>query len=47
MPIDQVLKETEGKRDKSDGAMMQEFEGIRTGKANPALVENLMVIACG
>ena len=27
--------------------MMHEYEGIRTGKANPALVESLMVAAYG
>ena len=47
MPIDQVLKETEEKMAKSEAAMMHEFEGIRTGKANPALVESLMVDAYG
>ena len=47
MPIDQVLKETEEKMAKSEAAMMHEFEGVRTGKANPALVENLMVDAYG
>ena len=47
MPIDQVLKETEEKMAKSEAAMRHEFEGVRTGKANPALVENLMVDAYG
>ena len=47
MPIDQVLKETEEKMAKSETAMLHEFEGVRTGKANPALVENLMVDAYG
>ena len=47
MPTDQVLKETEAKMAKSETAMMHEFEGVRTGKANPALVENLMVDAYG
>ena len=47
MPIDQVLKETEDKMAKSEAAMMHEFEGVRTGKANPALVENIMVDAYG
>ena len=32
---------------KSESAMLHEFEGVRTGKANPALVENLMVEAYG
>ena len=41
------LKETEAKMAKSETAMMHEFEGVRTGKANPALVENLMVDAYG
>ena len=47
MPVDQVLKESEEKMAKSEAAMMHEFEGVRTGKANPALVENLMVDAYG
>tara|TARA_B100001765_G_scaffold202797_1_gene157054 strand:+ start:281 stop:841 length:561 start_codon:yes stop_codon:yes gene_type:complete len=47
MPIDQVLNETEEKMAKSEMAMLHEFEGVRTGKANPALVENLMVDAYG
>jgi len=47
MPVDQVLKETEEKMAKSEAAMMHEFEGVRTGKANPALVENLTVDAYG
>jgi ribosome recycling factor len=47
MPIDQVLKEAEEKMAKSESAMLHEFEGVRTGKANPALVENLMVEAYG
>ena len=32
---------------KSEAAMLHEFEGVRTGKANPALVENIMVDAYG
>ena len=47
MPIDQVLLEAEDKMAKSEAAMLHEFEGVRTGKANPALVENIMVEAYG
>ena len=47
MTIDQVLKETEAKMAKSEASMIHEFEGVRTGKANPALVENVMVDAYG
>jgi len=47
MPIDQVLLEAEDKMAKSEAAMLHEFEGVRTGKANPALVENIMVDAYG
>lgn len=47
MPIDQVLLEAEDKMAKSETAMLHEFEGVRTGKANPALVENIMVDAYG
>ena len=47
MPIEQVLTEAEDKMAKSESAMTHEFEGVRTGKANPALVENIMVEAYG
>ena len=47
MPIDQVLTEAEDKMTKSESAMIHEFEGVRTGKSNPALVENIMVEAYG
>ena len=47
VPIDQVLLEAEDKMAKSEAAMLHEFEGVRTGKANPALVENIMVDAYG
>ena len=47
MPIDQVLTEAKDKMTKSESAMMHEFDGVRTGKANPALVENIMAEAYG
>ena len=47
MPIDKVLTEAKDKMTKSESAMMHEFDGVRTGKANPALVENIMAEAYG
>ena len=47
MPIDQILTEAKDKMTKSESAMMHEFDGVRTGKANPALVENIMAEAYG
>lgn len=49
MDVDTVLLETEEAMEKSLEYMKQEFSGVRTGKASPALVENLdvMVISYG
>ena len=41
--IDTVLLETEDKMDKTVQFLQQELTGLRTGKANPALVENITV----
>ena len=41
--IDDVLLETEEKMDKTVQFLQQELSGLRTGKANPALVENISV----
>ena len=41
--IDDVLLETEDKMDKAVLFLQQELSGLRTGKANPALVENITV----
>lgn len=41
--IDDVLLETDDKMDKAVQFLQQELSGLRTGKANPALVENITV----
>jgi ribosome recycling factor len=41
--IDDILLETEDKMDKTVQFLQQELSGLRTGKANPALVENISV----
>jgi ribosome recycling factor len=41
--IDDVLLDAEDRMDKAVDATRREFGGIRTGRANPALVENLKV----
>lgn len=41
--IDDVLLETEDKMDKTVQFLQQELSGLRTGKANPALVSNINV----
>jgi ribosome recycling factor len=40
---DDVLLDTEDKMDKTVQFLQQEMTGLRTGKANPALVENITV----
>ena len=47
MNIDEVLFEAEESMEKAVGFMTHEFHSIRTGKASPALVENLDVLAYG
>jgi ribosome recycling factor len=39
----EILKETRDKMDKSLSLLHEQFQGIRTGKASPALVENIKV----
>jgi ribosome recycling factor len=41
MPLDKLLRETKAKMDKSVEFVHSEFATIRTGKASPALVENI------
>lgn len=41
--IDDVLLEAEDKMDKTVQFLQQEMTGLRTGKANPSLVENITV----
>jgi ribosome recycling factor len=47
MPVDDILLEAEEKMIKSSEVIQTEFAGIRTGKASPDLVTNLMVEAYG
>jgi ribosome recycling factor len=47
MPIDDILLDTEDKMIKSTEVVQREFNGVRTSKASPALVENIMVEAYG
>lgn len=41
--IDDVLLEAEDKMEKSVAFVKEQFSGLRTGKASPALVENIQV----
>jgi ribosome recycling factor len=41
--IDDVILEAEEKMEKSQAFLHEQFSGIRTGKASPALVENVQV----
>jgi ribosome recycling factor len=41
--VDEVLLEAEEKMEKSTTFLHDEFAGVRTGKASPALVENISV----
>jgi ribosome recycling factor len=47
MTIDDILLETEEKMMKTEQVVVHEFAGVRTGKASPGLVENVMVEAYG
>jgi ribosome recycling factor len=47
MAVDDILLEAEEKMIKSSEVIQTEFAGIRTGKASPDLVTNLMVEAYG
>jgi ribosome recycling factor len=47
MPIDDILLEAEDKMMKTEQVVQHEFAGVRTGKASPTLVENIMVDAYG
>ncbi|MCF7668346.1 MAG: ribosome recycling factor [Verrucomicrobia bacterium] len=47
MPIDEILLEAEDKMGKTDEVIQHEFNGVRTSKASPALVENITVEAYG
>ena len=47
MTIDDILLEAEDKMSKTEQVVIHEFTGVRTGKASPALVENVTVEAYG
>src|SRR5216117_1643548 len=47
MPIDDILLEAEDKMQKTEQVVQHEFAGVRTGKASPALVENILVDVYG
>ncbi len=47
MPVDDILLEAEDKMIKTETVVQHEFAGVRTGKASPALVENILVEVYG
>ena len=47
MTLDDFLLEAEDKMSKTEQVVINEFAGVRTGKASPALVENIMVEVYG
>lgn len=44
MPVDDILLDCEEHMDKAVEHLQQELRGIRTGRASPALVENIIVM---
>lgn len=47
MALDDILLEAEEKMIKTEEVVQHEFSGVRTGKASPSLVENIMVEVYG
>ncbi|HTL55969.1 MAG TPA: ribosome recycling factor [Candidatus Limnocylindrales bacterium] len=47
MELDDFLLEAEDKMSKTEQVVINEFAGVRTGKASPALVENILVEVYG
>lgn len=47
MSSDEILLEAEEKMIKTEQVLMNEFAGVRTGKASPSLVENIQVEVYG
>lgn len=45
--IDQILSQTREKMQKAQDVTVQDLQTIRSGRANPALVENIIVLAYG
>src|ERR1700749_672174 len=43
MALDEILLEAEEKMIKTEEVVQHEFAGVRTGKASPSLVENILV----
>lgn len=47
MPVDDIILEAEEKMIKTEEVVQKEFSGVRTGKASPSLVENILVEVYG
>jgi ribosome recycling factor len=47
MALDDILLEAEEKMMKTEEVVQHEFSGVRTGKASPSLVENILVEVYG
>src|ERR1700722_4295652 len=47
MALDDILLEAEEKMIKTEEVVQHEFAGVRTGKASPGLVENILVEVYG
>src|ERR1044072_1898162 len=47
MALDEILLEAEEKMIKTEEVVQHEFSGVRTGKASPSLVENILVEVYG
>jgi len=47
MALDDFLLDAEDKMIKTEQVVVNEFAGVRTGKASPALVENILVEVYG
>jgi len=47
MAMDDILLEADDKMSKTEQVVVNEFAGVRTGKASPALVENLLAEVYG
>src|SRR5436189_5618605 len=47
MPLDEILLEAEEKMEKTEQVVVNEFAGVRTGKASASLVENILVEVYG
>src|SRR5206468_10488838 len=47
MALDDILLEAEEKMMKTEEVVTHEFAGVRTGKASPSLVENILVEVYG